>query len=214
MKLFAAILSTLLLLNTATVSADSNITGSVKSWARMQKAGWASADNIDYGTMEGYLYKSTVIGNYPWTRQFLIHGRQGGYFLADKKNKVVRKLNLHQAGEYSSDLEALYHGEDNGKGCYFVIIDTHRSIIDKAVDDVIHPVWSERAEDDATFLRTKIENIKKQLAPKVISTFPEQCTNKKQQAALVAKQSAEEQKLQQWVAQQTLAELCRRTGNC
>ena len=48
----------------------------------------------------------------------------------------------------------------------------------------------------------------------VLAAFPENCVNKKQQAALAARSSEADRKLQQWVAQQSLAELCRRTGNC
>lgn len=44
--------------------------------------------------------------------------------------------------------------------------------------------------------------------------IPDNCANKHQQAALAAKISENDRKLQQWVAQQSLAELCRRTGNC
>lgn len=52
------------------------------------------------------------------------------------------------------------------------------------------------------------------MTPKVVMVMPDNCVNKQQQAALAAKRSEEDRKLQQWVAQQSLAELCRRTGNC
>ena len=40
------------------------------------------------------------------------------------------------------------------------------------------------------------------------------CIDKQQQAALAAKRSEKDRELQQWVAKQSLAELCRRTDNC
>lgn len=52
------------------------------------------------------------------------------------------------------------------------------------------------------------------MTPKVVMVIPDRCVNKQQQAALAAKRSEEDRKLQQWVAQQSLAELCHRTGNC
>ena len=52
------------------------------------------------------------------------------------------------------------------------------------------------------------------MTPKVVMVIPDCCVNKQQQAALAAKRSEEDRKLQQWVAQQSLTELCRRTDNC
>ncbi|HCI6262656.1 TPA: hypothetical protein NPO52_005231, partial [Klebsiella pneumoniae] len=60
----------------------------------------------------------------------------------------------------------------------------------------------------------KAKQIRQQMTPKVVMVIPDRCVNKQQQAALAAKRSEEDRKLQQWVAQQSLAELCHRTGNC
>lgn len=164
-----------------------NTVGTVKSWQYMQADGWKTADGADDGTLSNELYKADVIGNYPWTKQFLLRVRGGGaYYLADKKTRTVRKLNLKPVSGYYSDLTSAYQGEDQGKGCYLTIIDTQYQL---ELDDRPH-------------------------TREVLAVFPENCVNKRQQAALAAKQSASEQKLQQWVAQQSLAELCRRTGNC
>ncbi|HHW5466954.1 TPA: hypothetical protein ACU2F8_001657 [Escherichia coli] len=163
------------------------VVGTVKFWQYMQTDGWKSADGMDNDTLNNTLYQASVIGNYPWTRQFLLRQRGGGaYFLADKKTHTVRKLNLKPASGYYSDLTSVYQGEDQGKGCYFTIIDT----------------------------QYQLELVNEPHSKQVLAAFPENCVNKQQQAALAAKRSASEQKLQQWVAQQSLAELCRRTGNC
>ncbi|WP_312229438.1 hypothetical protein [Pseudescherichia sp.] len=163
------------------------VVGIVKFWQYMQADGWKSADGMDDDTLNNTLYQASVIGNYPWTKQFLLRQRGGGaYFLADKKTHTVRKLNLKPASGYYSDMTSVYQGEDQGKGCYFTIIDTQYQL--------------ELADEPH--------------CNQVLAAFPENCVNKQQQAALAAKRSASEQKLQQWVAQQSLAELCRRTGNC
>ncbi|KJH63224.1 hypothetical protein [Pantoea agglomerans] len=60
----------------------------------------------------------------------------------------------------------------------------------------------------------KAKKIRQQMTPKVVMVMSDNCVNKQQQAALAAKRSEEDRKLQQWVAQQSLTELCRRTGNC
>lgn len=44
--------------------------------------------------------------------------------------------------------------------------------------------------------------------------LPESCTNKQQLAAIKARQTEKDRQLQQWASQQSLKELCRRTGNC
>lgn len=153
----------------------------------MQADGWKSADGTDNNTLHNALYQADVIGNYPWTKQFLLRIRGGGaYYLADKKTHTVRRLNLKPASGYTSDLTSVYQGEDQGKGCYFTIIDTQYQL--------------ELAEEPHS--------------NQVLAAFPENCVNKKQQAALAARSSEADRKLQQWVAQQSLAELCRRTGNC
>lgn len=101
------------------------VVGTVKFWQYMQADGWKSADGMDDDTLNNTLYQASVIGNYPWTKQFLLRQRGGGaYFLADKKTHTVRKLNLKPASGYYSDLTSVYQGEDQGKGCYFTIIDT------------------------------------------------------------------------------------------
>lgn len=50
--------------------------------------------------------------------------------------------------------------------------------------------------------------------PNTLMVVPDNCVNPKQQAALEAKRSQKDRELQQWVAKQSMAELCRRTGNC
>lgn len=93
------------------------VVGTVKFWQYMQADGWKSADGMDNDTLNNTLYQASVIGNYPWTRQFLLRQRGGGaYFLADKKTHTVRKLNLKPASGYYSDLTSVYQGEDQGKG--------------------------------------------------------------------------------------------------
>lgn len=163
------------------------VVGTVKAWQYMQADGWTSADGTDDNTLHNALYQASVIGNYPWTKQFLLRVRGGGaYFLADKKTRTVRRLTLKPVSGYNSDLTSVYQSENRGKGCYVTIIDT----------------------------QYQLELINRPHRSQVLAAFPENCVNKQQQAALAAKQSASEQKLQQWVAQQSLAELCRRTGNC
>lgn len=99
------------------------------------------------------------------------------------------------------------------EGCYFAVIDNQASVRDKAIDALIYPDWSAPQDTDAV-LKAKIAKVRQQIAPKVIMVMPDNCVNKQQQATLAAKRSDEDRKLQQWVAQQSLAELCRRTGNC
>ncbi|HHQ6575632.1 TPA: hypothetical protein ACSTLY_003060 [Serratia fonticola] len=188
MKLLATTAFVLSLCTGAVFSAAAeNTVGTVKAWSYMQADGWKSDDGMDNNTLHNMLYQATVIDNYPWTKQFLLRQRGGGaYFLADKKTHTVRKLNVKPASGYYSDLTSVYQGEDQGKGCYFTIIDT----------------------------QYQLELANEPHNTQVLAAIPENCVNKKQQAALAAKRSASEQKLQQWVAQQSLAELCRRTGNC
>lgn len=93
------------------------VVGTVKFWQYMQADGWKSADGMDNDTLNNTLYRASVIGNYPSTKQFLLRQRGGGaYFLADKKTHTVRKLNLKPASGYYSDLTSVYQGEDEGKG--------------------------------------------------------------------------------------------------
>lgn len=85
------------------------VVGTVKFWQYMQADGWKSADGMDNDALNNTLYQASVIGNYPWTRQFLLRQRGGGvYFLADKKTHTVRKLNLKPASGYYSDLTSVY----------------------------------------------------------------------------------------------------------
>ncbi|EBQ6399509.1 hypothetical protein A7D66_03230, partial [Salmonella enterica] len=60
----------------------------------------------------------------------------------------------------------------------------------------------------------KAAELKKQFTPEVMMMVKDNCVNKRQQAALAARRTEKDRELQQWVAQQSLAELCRRTGNC
>ena len=191
-----------------------NIVGSVKAWEYMQADGWKSADGMDDNTLHNMLYQANVIDNYPWTKQFLLRTRGGGaIFLADKKTHTIRQLKLNPVGETYNDIETVYQGDDKGEGCYFAVIDNQASVRDKAIDALIYPDWSAPQDTDAV-LKAKIAKVRQQIAPKVIMVMPDNCVNKQQQATLAAKRSEEDRKLQQWVAQKSLAELCRRAGNC
>lgn len=184
--------------------AAENVVGTVKAWQYMQADGWKSADNLDDNTMINALYQADVIGNYPWTKQFLLRERgRGAYYLADKKTHTVRKLKLSPVSGFNSDITSVYQGEDQGKGCYFTIVDTQYQLLDEALNKVL-------VDDREKY----IAQAREKFSPKVIWAQQEVCINKKQQAAIAAKRSEEEKKLQQWVASQSLAELCRRTGNC
>lgn len=117
----AAIASLIL---SASFQSSATITGTVKAWPYMESAGWKSADGYDFNKMHNALYQAEVIDNYPWTKQFLIRVRgSGSFFLADKKSKTVRHLNIKPLSGYSSDLNSVYQGENNGKGCFFAVID-------------------------------------------------------------------------------------------
>ncbi|EAY2061908.1 hypothetical protein B6B36_14760 [Salmonella enterica] len=215
MKLFTTtLLAASLCLGTVFPADAGNIVGSVKAWQYMQANGWKSADGMDDNTLHNMLYQASVIDNYPWTKQFLLRTRGGGaIFLADKKTHTIRQLKLSPAGETYNDIETVYQGDDKGEGCYFAVIDNQASVRDKAIDALIYPDWSAPQDTDAV-LKAKIAKVRQQIAPKVIMVMPDNCVNKQQQATLAAKRSEEDKKLQQWVAQQSLAELCRRTGNC
>ncbi|MFM2568433.1 hypothetical protein ACJTMZ_08660 [Enterobacter sp. DN] len=185
-----------------------NIVGTVKAWQYMQAEGWKSADGMDDNILHNMLYQASVIDNYPWTKQFLLRVRGGGaLFLADKKTHTIRQLKIEPVGETYNDIETVYQGKDKGEGCYFAIIDNQSSARQKAIDDLL----SYPPVDD---IDAKAKKIRQQMTPKVVMVMPDNCVNKQQQAALAAKRSEEDRKLQQWVAQQSLTELCRRTGNC
>ncbi|CAI2477892.1 hypothetical protein [Serratia liquefaciens] len=191
-----------------------NTVGTVKAWQYMQADGWKSADGTDDNKLHNMLYQASVIDNYPWTKQFLLRVRGGGaIFLADKKTHTIRHLKLNPVGETYNDIETVYQGEDKGEGCYFAIIDSQSSVRDKAIDDLIYPTWP-AVHDTDDVLKAKIAKVRQQIAAKVVMVMPDNCVNKQQQAALAAKRSEKDRKLQEWVAQQSLAELCRRTGNC
>lgn len=215
MKLLTTTLLVTSICLSAVFPADAgNIVGSVKAWEYMQADGWKSADGMDDNTLHNMLYQANVIDNYPWTKQFLLRTRGGGaIFLADKKTHTIRQLKLNPVGETYNDIETVYQGDDKGEGCYFAVIDNQASVRDKAIDALIYPDWSAPQDTDAV-LKAKIAKVRQQIAPKVIMVMPDNCVNKQQQATLAAKRSDEDRKLQQWVAQQSLAELCRRTGNC
>ncbi|HCU0188489.1 hypothetical protein [Enterobacter hormaechei] len=200
----AALAASLGIISVSPVLAE-NIVGSVKAWQYMQADGWKSADGTDNDTLHNALYQADVIDNYPWTKQFLLRARGGGdYYLADKKTHTVRRLDVKPASGYYADLTSVYQGEDQGKGCSFAIIDSQYRLRDEAERDAVV------AEDPGK----AIELAWQQFSPKVVMIIPDNCANKHQQAALAAKSSENDRKLQQWVAQQSLAELCRRTGNC
>lgn len=215
MKLLTTTLLATSICLSAVFPADAgNIVDSVKAWEYMQADGWKSADGMDDNTLHNMLYQANVIDNYPWTKQFLLRTRGGGaIFLADKKTHTIRQLKLNPVGETYNDIETVYQGDDKGEGCYFAVIDNQASVRDKAIDALIYPDWSAPQDTDAV-LKAKIAKVRQQIAPKVIMVMPDNCVNKQQQATLAAKRSEEDRKLQQWVAQKSLAELCRRTGNC
>ncbi|HEO9720554.1 TPA: hypothetical protein QIM56_002979 [Morganella morganii subsp. morganii] len=187
-------------------SADAgNTVGTVKAWQYMQADGWRSADGMD----DNMLYQASVIDNYPWTKQFLLRVRGGGaIFLADKKTHTIRQLKLSPVGETYNDIETVYQGDDKGEGCYFAIIDNQSSARYEAEQSVL---YSYPKVDN---IDNELAKVREKFSPQVVTVIPDNCVNKQQQAALAAKRSEEDRKLQQWVAQQSLAELCRRTGNC
>lgn len=183
--------------------AAENVVGTVKAWQYMQADGWKSADGLDNDTLNNALYGARVIDNYPWTRQFLLRqGYNGRYFLADKNTKTVRKLTLKTTSGYSSDLTSVYQGE--GKVCGFTLIDTQAAVLDEAL----------QRSDGADNPAEAVQQARSKFAPKPLMVVPDNCVNPKQQAALAAKRSQKDRELQQWVAKESMAELCRRTGNC
>lgn len=183
--------------------AAENVVGTVKAWQYMQSDGWKSAEGLDNHTLLNALYGARVIDNYPWTRQFLLRqGYNGSYFLADKDSKTVRKLTLKTASGSSSDLTSVYQGE--GKVCGFTLIDTQAALLDEAL----------QRSDGADNPAEAVLQARSKFAPKPLMVVPDNCVNPKQQAALAAKRNQKDRELQQWVAKESMAELCRRTGNC
>ena len=183
--------------------AAENVVGTVKAWQYMQAEGWKSIDGLDNDTLNNALYGARVIDNYPWTRQFLLRqGYNGGYFLADKNTKTVRKLTLKTTSGSSSDLTSVYQGE--GNVCGFTLIDTQAALLDEAL----------QRSDGADNPAEAVQQARSKFAPKPLMVVPDNCVNPKQQAALAAQRSEKDRELQQWVARESMAELCRRTGNC
>lgn len=186
-----------------------NTVGTVKAWQYMQADGWKSSDGMDDNKLHNMLYQASVIDNYPWTNQFLLRVRGGGaIFLADKKAHTIRQLKLNPLSGNYNDIETVYQGENNGNGCYFAIIDNKFWARDEAEQNVLYGY--PRVDN----VENELAKIRQQFSPQVVMVMPDNCVNKQQQAVLAAKRSEEDRKLQQWVAQQSLAELCRRTGNC
>ena len=210
MKLFTTtLLAASICLGTVFQADAGNIVGSVKAWQHMQANGWKSADGMDDNTLHNMLYQANVIDNYPWTKQFLLRTRGGGaIFLADKKTHTIRQLKLSPVGETYNDIETVYQGDDKGEGCYFAIIDNQSSARYEAEQSVL---YSYPKVDN---IDNELAKVRQKFSPQVVTIIPDNCVNKQQQAALAAKRSEEDRKLQQWVAQQSLTELCRRTGNC
>lgn len=125
-----------------------------------------------------------------------------------RKPHTIRQLKLSPVGETYNDIETVYQGDDQGKGCYFAIIDNQSSARYEAEQSVL---YSYPKVDN---IDNELAKVRQKFSPQVVTVIPDNCVNKQQQAALAAKRSEEDRKLQQWVAQQSLAELCRRTGNC
>lgn len=202
----AAIASLIL---SASFQSSAAITGTVKAWPYMESAGWKSADGYDFNKMHNALYQAEVIDNYPWTKQFLIRVRGGGsFYLADKQSKTVRHLKIEPASGFNSDLNSVYQGEDNGKGCFMAVVDGKALALSKTEDDILHSFPRVPNADQ------ELVKAREQFKPEVVAVFPDNCVNKRQEAALNAKRSSDERALQQWAAKESLKELCRRTGNC
>ena len=126
----------------------------------------------------------------------------GTVFPADAGNTVgtVKAWQYMQADGWRS--------ADKGEGCYFAIIDNQSSARYEAEQSVL---YSYPKVDN---IDNELAKVRQKFSPQVVTVIPDNCVNKQQQAALAAKRSEEDRKLEQWVAQQSLAELCRRTGNC
>ncbi len=99
-------------------------------------------------------------------------------------------------------MTSVYQGE--GKACGFVLIDTQAALLDEAQQ---RASGTDEPAETVRVARTKFK-------PNTLMVVPDNCVNPKQQSALEAKRSQKDRELQQWVAKQSMAELCRRTGNC
>lgn len=175
---------------------SAKITATYTEWGDMKADGWRSADNFDDEKMSHALrWEGEIINQYPWTKYAFLRKVSGSpYFLADKKEKTLTYLSFKtRSGDYS-DIVVTYQGVDEGKGCYVSIVDSGRVLEAQRFDPLV---------TDAP----PIEAV-------VLKTFPENCVNNSQLNAIKAKQAAEDKKLQQWVGEQTLKELCRQNGNC
>ncbi|WP_439826058.1 hypothetical protein [Aeromonas caviae] len=198
------ILSSSLLLTATSVNAaylvssvkSAEITATYTDWGMMKAEGWRSTDNFDDEKMSRALaWQGEIRNQYPWTKYAFLRKASGSsYFLADKKEKTLTYLSFKtRSGDYS-DIVVTYQGVDEGKGCYVSIVDSGRALEAQRFDPLV---------TDAP----PIEAV-------VLKTLPENCVNNNQLNAIKAKQAAEDKKLQQWVGEQTLKELCRRNGNC
>jgi hypothetical protein len=105
----------------------------------MKKSGWTSADGYDDVKMLNALgLKADIIGYYPWTNTFLLRQAYNTpLYLADKKKN--RPLSEPENGCGYADLDVVYQGEDNGKGCYFSIVDTQVQL--EMVNKKAEPVY-------------------------------------------------------------------------
>lgn len=205
----AALAASLCMTSVPPVLAE-NIVGSVKAWQYMQADGWKSADGFDDNRMHNELYQAVVLDNYPWTNHFLLRSRGGSsLYLADKKAKTVKYIDIKPRDEYPLHLQSVYQGTDEGNGCYFAIVDNRMSNWHQAVEDKL--LYQDPPVEN---IDAKAEELRKQFSQEVVMRVKDNCVNKQQQAALAAKRSEDDRKLQQWVAKQSMAELCRRTGNC
>ena len=88
--------------------------------------------------------------------------------------------------------------------CGFTLIDTQAALLDEAL----------QRSDGADNPAEAVQQARSKFAPKPLMVVPDNCVNPKQQAALAAQRSEKDRELQQWVARESMAELCRRTGNC
>lgn len=198
-----AILKTIILSSglwlTATSADASNVTARYDTWAAMKAEGWQSSDGFNDNKMHNaLLWDGDVLNQYPWTKYaFLRHASGSPMFIADKNKKTLSYISLKPRSGDLSDLNVTYQGEDNGKGCYVSIVDTGKILQFERSNQWPIP-------DEA---QPPIE-------PVVLMTLPENCINKQQLSAIKARQSAEDKRMQQWVGEQSLKELCRQTGNC
>lgn len=114
-----------------------------------------------------------------------------------------------RSGRHSLVIVDLPGVGENGQGCYFAVVDDRMANYWTAVEDKL--LYQYPAVENVD---EKAAELKKQFTPEVMMMVKDNCVNKRQQAALAARRTEKDRELQQWVAQQSLAELCRRTGNC